>query len=112
MYLVREAKAELPERSVWGDVPGCRGLSRDVPDKLTYDLLTPSPCVEDIQAQFVKIFDNVSAPSLPFFSDDEFVDLEKEFEENELNSAVYLISIAMQISNFAVNYKVNFPKNV
>ena len=39
-------------------------------------------------------------------SDEEFVDLEKKFEENELNSAVYLISIAMQISNFAVNYKV------
>ena len=36
----------------------------------------------------------------------EDVDLEKEFEQNELNSAVYLISIAMQISNFAVNYKV------
>ena len=36
----------------------------------------------------------------------EEVDLEKEFEQNELNSAVYLISIAMQISNFAVNYKV------
>ena len=40
-------------------------------------------------------------------SDEEFVDLEKEFEQNELNSAVYLISIAMQISNFAVNYKVS-----
>ena len=38
----------------------------------------------------------------------EDVDLEKEFEQNELNSAVYLISIAMQISNFAVNYKVGF----
>jgi cation-transporting ATPase 13A1 len=38
-------------------------------------------------------------------SDEEFVDLEKEFEQNELNSAVYLISMAMQISNFAVNYK-------
>ena len=35
-----------------------------------------------------------------------FVDLEKEFEENVLNSAVYLISVAMQISNFAINYKV------
>ena len=35
----------------------------------------------------------------------EDVDLEAEFEQNELNSAVYLISMAMQISNFAVNYK-------
>ena len=42
-------------------------------------------------------------------SDEEFVDLEKEFEQNELNSAVYLISVAMQISNFTVNYKVSFP---
>ena len=33
----------------------------------------------------------------------EDVDLEKEFEQNELNSAVYLISMAMQISNFAVS---------
>lgn len=35
-----------------------------------------------------------------------FVDLEKEFEQNTLNSAVFLISITMQVSNFAVNYKV------
>lgn len=41
-----------------------------------------------------------------YISDEEFIDLEKKFEENELNSAVYLISMAMQISNFAVNYKV------
>ena len=43
---------------------------------------------------------------MPFgFSTDDVIDLEKEFEENVLNSAVYLISMAMQISNFAVNYK-------
>ena len=41
----------------------------------------------------------------------EEIDLEKEFEQNELNSAVYLISMAMQISNFAVNYKVS-PLNI
>ena len=39
-------------------------------------------------------------------SEEKFVDLEKEFEQNVLNSAVYIISVAMQISNFAVNYKV------
>ena len=39
---------------------------------------------------------------------EEDIDLEKEFEQNELNSAVYLISMAMQISNFAVNYKVSY----
>lgn len=40
-------------------------------------------------------------------SDEEFVDLEKDFEKNIVNSAVYIISVSMQISNFAVNYKVN-----
>jgi cation-transporting ATPase 13A1 len=35
----------------------------------------------------------------------EFIDLEKEFEKNIVNSAVYIISMTMQISNFAVNYK-------
>ncbi len=44
-----------------------------------------------------------------FFRSEE-VDLEKDFEKNELNSAVYLISMAMQISNFAVNYKVGVAK--
>ncbi len=46
-------------------------------------------------------------PLLPLsISAEGFADLEKDFEKNELNSAVYLISMAMQISNFAVNYKV------
>lgn len=38
---------------------------------------------------------------------EEFVDLEKEFEQNVLNSTVYLISMTMQISNVAVNYRVS-----
>ena len=40
-------------------------------------------------------------------SDEEFVDLEKDFEKNIVNSAVYIISVSLQISNFAVNYKVS-----
>lgn len=44
---------------------------------------------------------------MPLIRIEGFVDLEKEFEENVLNSAVYLISVGMQISNFAVNYKVS-----
>jgi hypothetical protein len=48
-------------------------------------------------------------PAIPYTPRSEHVDLEEEFEQNELNSAVYLISMAMQISNFAVNYKVRFP---
>lgn len=39
--------------------------------------------------------------------EEEFVDLEKEFEQNVLNSTVYLISMTMQISNVAVNYRVS-----
>ena len=35
----------------------------------------------------------------------EFVDLEKEFEPNILNSVVYLIDMGMQVSTFAVNYR-------
>ena len=40
-------------------------------------------------------------------SDEEFIDLDKEFEMSITNSAVYIISMTMQIGNFAVNYKVN-----
>ena len=33
--------------------------------------------------------------------------MEKKFEQNVLNSTVYLISMTMQISNVAVNYRVS-----
>lgn len=38
-------------------------------------------------------------------SDDPFVDLDAKFEPSVLNSTVYIISIALQVSTFAVNYK-------
>ena len=37
---------------------------------------------------------------------DEFPDLESEFKPSILNSTVYIISISLQVSTFAVNYKV------
>ena len=41
-----------------------------------------------------------------FSRTDNYVDLDSKFEANIVNSTVYLISIAMQLSTFAVNYKV------
>lgn len=39
--------------------------------------------------------------------EDEFVDLEAKFSPNILNTTVYIISMALQVSTFAVNYKVS-----
>jgi len=36
----------------------------------------------------------------------EKIDLESEFKPNLLNSAVYVMSMALQVSTFAVNYRV------
>lgn len=35
------------------------------------------------------------------------MDLEKDFEEGIVNSAIFLIAMAMQLTNFAVNYHVS-----
>ncbi|CAG2189075.1 ATP13A1 [Mytilus edulis] len=38
-------------------------------------------------------------------SEDEFVDLERKFSPSILNTTVYIISMALQVSTFAVNYR-------
>lgn len=49
--------------------------------------------------------------SLPLESDDDNKDAAEVFESNILNSTVYIISIAFQVSTIAVNYRVNFEIN-
>jgi len=40
------------------------------------------------------------------FREEKFVDLEKKFSPDLLNTTMYLISMSLQVSTVAVNYKV------
>ena len=38
---------------------------------------------------------------------DEFADLDSEFKPTIINTTIYIIAMAMQVTTFAVNYKVS-----